>query len=997
MTVRQLTGLTILALVLLSGCSKDTSTPIPSIDLSPGSDREVVYTDKGDAFFMTRNGGFQNSPWHGLRAAKRPYFKDFIILADGEILDRQTAVITVRPDYLVREYSDLGVKVIWSMLDTSRALAIQIESKRARKFQIMPLLDGGSEAEDFLQIGRTKHTLDYLIKGYQKLPSSYPYLRLSFSAPFVRSDSVPDNPDHPGGFPAGCFEFPQTPELMAWVQVQSSPFESFDTPPDTIKEMISRRTDRISRRLAQTPLKTNLPELDSAAIWAQASMDALVMHQMGDGIYAGLPWFDEFWGRDEFITFPGAVLVSGEFDLAKQILSAFAEFQDRNPASPTYGRIPNRAQPTDIIYNTTDGTPWFVREVWDYYRYTGDDDFLDEIYPSVKRAAIGAIQNWVDGNGLLTHDDADTWMDARGPDGPWSPRGNRAVDIQQLWLTQLEVTRKIADLEGDHLFSEKMDALLVKAHHSYDSLFRDPQTSRLVDHLNSDGTPDLQIRPNAMLVPPLLDDQTFDWETFKATADQLVTDNGILSLAQSDANFHPYHQAPGLYVKDAAYHNGIIWMWNAGPWMSAALDFGQNSMAHELFSNLTDQILHWGAVGTLAEVSDAWPQIKNGKIQLSGTVSQAWSLGEYLRVLYQDVLGFKPNAGSSENQNSLTLKPRLFSDLNQAHFTGYAFGDSIIVDYQDLADVFIIQLQRHHTDSLRLFVNLIQDGMTHRITGKWSGHQIQIRFEKGMRQWTVPDAFTEQIISTTPFKYADEQISMCVVDTSLDVPSLRGPGHRLLKQTEIKRTNDSDQLILDKTDPAGDDRGDNGLFIYPTNQQFQPGIADITRMQVWENSEYLKFQLTFDNLVDPGWHPEYGYQLTYAAIGLDSGKGGLKQIGKNAQTTFPGNFTANRTIYVSGGIQIVNEAGGILAEYMPRDKSGAIGNINARQVTFSLPRELFPGKLNAAHWIVAVGLQDDHGGAGLGDFRGVEVLPAEWSGGGNTIPTIGNVYDWLVD
>ncbi|PJA53951.1 MAG: hypothetical protein CO167_06495, partial [Candidatus Marinimicrobia bacterium CG_4_9_14_3_um_filter_48_9] len=32
-----------------------------------------------------------------------------------------------------------------------------------------------------------------------------------------------------------------------------------------------------------------------------------------------------------------------------------------------------------------------------------------------------------------------------------------------------------------------------------------------------------------------------------------------------------------------------------------------------------------------------------------------------------------------------------------------------------------------------------------------------------------------------------------------------------------------------------------------------------------------------------------------------------------------------------------------------------------------------------------------------GDFRVVEVLPSEWSGGGNSIPTIGNVYDWLAE
>ncbi|OIO59761.1 MAG: hypothetical protein AUJ47_10460 [Candidatus Marinimicrobia bacterium CG1_02_48_14] len=999
MTIRQVLLLTSFVLFLANGCSKQASAPIPSIVLSPGSDREVVYTDKGDAFFMTRSGGFQDSPWHGLRAAKRPYFKDFILFADGKLLDRQTALVTVRPDFLVREYPDYGISVTWSILDTSRALAVQIESKRARKFQIIPILEGGTKPGDFQQLGRTQTTWDYLINGYRNLPASFPFLRLSFSSPFTyKLDSLPPNPDLTGGFQVGLLTFPSCKKLSAHVQVRKTPFGNANLSAEIVSAGIQKRTQRIQKRLNQTPFKSNSPQLDSAVIWAHASMDALIMQQMGGGIYAGLPWFDEFWGRDEFITFPGAVLVSGEFELAKRILKAFGKFQDHDPASRTYGRVPNRAQPTDIIYNTTDGTPWFVREVWDYYRYSGDGEFLEEIYPTIKRAAIGAIRNWVDEKGLLTHDDADTWMDARGPDGPWSPRGNRAVDIQQLWLTQLEVTRKIALIRNDVLFYNKIDSLLKWARSGYEQHFRDPKTQRLFDHLNTDGSPDLQIRPNALLVPPILQDQSYDWLTFLATARELVTANGILSLAQSDQNFHPYHQAPGLYVKDAAYHNGIIWMWNAGPWMSAALDFGQWKMAGTIFSNLTQQVLHRGAIGTLAEVSDAWPQ-SDGQVRLSGTVTQAWSLGEYLRVLYQDILGFRPLAGGGQQPDELTLQPRLLSHLKQVAFTGYAFGDSIVVDYEDSEEAFIINLRRSHSDAVVLTVDFVQGDLGYVIHGHWASRQIRIRFEKQMRQWTVPEKFTNQAIKTSPFQYASVQVPLCVVQPNLAVQSLSGPGHRLLKQSEVKKNAPAQdaQLIFNQVDSAGDDHGDNGQFTYPTNQQFQPGIADITSLQIWEHSENLTFRLTFSNLVDPGWHPEYGYQLTYVAIGLDSGPGGAVQIGKNGGTTFPHNFTANRTVYVSGGIQIHDEAGKILAEYMPLDEWGAIGDVSLKQVQFSLPRELFPTRLESVKWLAAVGLQDDHGGAGLGDFRVVEVLPSEWSGGGNSIPTIGNVYDWLAE
>lgn len=986
----------VMGLLMLIDCDfRESKSPALLVSLPPGSEREVVFTDKGDAFWMTRSGGFQDSPWHGMRAAKRPYFRDFILYAGGQLLDREQAEVTVSPDRLVRNYHGQEITVTWSLVDTSRALAVVIEAQQSIEFQIIPILEGGSTLADLRPVISTPASRIYQIKSYTDLPASYPFIKLSFSESFTDSGVGEQLPGRSGGIVAGKFHFPAGKKLTAWVQAADSP-SAFDLPDEaTVLAKMSQRTRRLQRRLHRTPVHSSDSELDQAIAWAHVSLDALVMNQMGPGIYAGLPWFDEFWGRDEFITFPGAVLVSGNFETARQILAAFARYQDQHPASPTYGRIPNRAQPTDIIYNTTDGTPWFIREMWDYFRYTGDTDFLIQMYPVMKRAALGAMKNWVDEYGLLTHDDADTWMDARGPEGPWSPRGNRAVEIQQLWLTQLEITAKVAQIAGDADFAKRMEAARAQAQTAFEKLFREPQTGRLYDHLNADGTPDSQIRPNALLVPPLLQSQKFDWLTFRATAPHLASPAGILSLAQHDPNFHPYHQAPGLYVKDAAYHNGIIWMWNAGPWMSAALDFGQFPVAARLFDDLTDQLLNRGAVGTIAEVSDAWPRA-DGHVRLSGTVSQAWSLGEYLRVFYQDILGFRPHVGE-DNQLSLTLRPRLIGALTDVTFTGYAFGDSFAVRYADEADVFIIGVEREQGNALSLAVNLQMGDMTHQIRGQWQSDELQLRFEKSMRQWTVPESFTHQEVTSAVFQYADSAVAMCVIDTNLDVPVLAGPGHRLLSGREVIPTGAAGTLILDKTDPAGDDGGPRGVFTYPRNQQFQPGIADITRMRIWENETALEFELTFENLVDPGWHPEYGYQLTFAAVGLDAGADGLRQVGKNAGVDFPGSFTANRILYISGGIQVVAESGAILAEYMPGDESGAIGNVLHKTVRFCLPRELFPADLTGAKWQIAVGLQDDHGGAGLGDFRAVEALAGEWTGGGKKNAGEGNVYDWLTE
>ena len=85
--------------------------------------------------------------------------------------------------------------------------------------------------------------------------------------------------------------------------------------------LMQSRKDRINSLVTEyNPIKSNLPELDKSMDWITITMDELITQQQGNGIYAGLPWFNEYWGRDMFISMPGACLVTGQFDIAKQIL-----------------------------------------------------------------------------------------------------------------------------------------------------------------------------------------------------------------------------------------------------------------------------------------------------------------------------------------------------------------------------------------------------------------------------------------------------------------------------------------------------------------------------------------------------------------------------------------------------------------------------------------------------------------------------------------------------
>jgi carbohydrate-binding DOMON domain-containing protein len=103
-------------------------------------------------------------------------------------------------------------------------------------------------------------------------------------------------------------------------------------------------------------------------------------------------------------------------------------------------------------------------------------------------------------------------------------------------------------------------------------------------------------------------------------------------------------------------------------------------------------------------------------------------------------------------------------------------------------------------------------------------------------------------------------------------------------------------------------------------------------------------------------------------------------------------------VLVGGGIRIQDQQYRTLAAYVPAefDAADPIGDASTATIRFALPVTLLG--LPEAGWTftVLVGAQDDHGGAGIGEFRTVNREAGEWFGGGKMNPEESNIYDMLV-
>jgi len=322
-------------------------------------------------------------------------------------------------------------------------------------------------------------------------------------------------------------------------------------------------------------------------------------------------------------------------------------------------------------------------------RYTGDINFVLELKPVIDRSLEADLAR-CDQYGFLTHGPADTWMDARikGRE-PWSERGNRAVEVQALFYTALRCGEKFARLAGDvdREILYRTKALTLKK--NFLCYFWFPEQSRLADRLldpESPGCispvqPDLRSRPNAllavtvpMILPPeeaLLPDE-IQRRVLLDIYRELVYPYGVASLSQEDPYFHPYHEDFPLYHKDAAYHNGTIWLWNTGFVLEALLHFYRTKEAWQLQQELFRQTMEDGAVGTLSENLDAMLS-SYGIPTPSGTFSQAWSVSELVRMGFQSWLGLRFDLP----EHRVFIEPRLDGNLSglpehKGQFSGQA-------------------------------------------------------------------------------------------------------------------------------------------------------------------------------------------------------------------------------------------------------------------------------------------------------------------------------------
>ncbi|MGH9941367.1 MAG: amylo-alpha-1,6-glucosidase [Pyrinomonadaceae bacterium] len=359
-------------------------------------------------------------------------------------------------------------------------------------------------------------------------------------------------------------------------------------------------------------------------------------------VIAGYPWFTD-WGRDTMISLPGVALALKKYGTAREILLAFA-------AHIRGGLIPNRFPDADEEpeYNTVDGTLWYVNAVGAYLRHTGDEQFvreyffelLKEIVASHERGTLYGIRACEDGLLRAGHEGVQlTWMDAKVDDYVVTPRTGKPVEIQALWYNALRTVEELARRFKDDACADRCGRLADRARESFDTLFWNQGDQCLYDYVDDAGEPNADLRPNqifAVSLPhPILEGERAR-QVVLTVERELLTPYGLRSLSPR----HPAYRARyegGPYQRDTAYHQGTVWGWLIGPFITAYLKIHLRSPASLKMARLwtTEFRTHLteAGLGQVSEIFDADPPHTP-----RGCFAQAWSVAELLRCELEELV-----------------------------------------------------------------------------------------------------------------------------------------------------------------------------------------------------------------------------------------------------------------------------------------------------------------------------------------------------------------------
>jgi glycogen debranching enzyme len=440
-------------------------------------------------------------------------------------------------------------------------------------------------------------------------------------------------------------------------------------------------------RLQNETVKVETPDerLNTAFKWAKVGIDKGVVTnpQLGTGLVAGFrtsgeserPGFAWFFGRDALWT-SFALNSTGDFATTRTALEFLKKFQR------TDGKVPHEISQsaalipwfTDYPYAwaSADATPLYVIAQADYWRASGDTEFLKASWESILKAYRFTAATDTDANGLIENTKfGHGWVEGGALYPP-----HEEIYMQGLWVEASRSMAELAEVMNDEKLAEEAEANADKASEALEETYwsdergfyafstsqpraeadeaepgpnREARQARMKElskeHLIDEDT----VMPAVPLWWRVLEDERAQYEIDHLGGGNISTDWGARIVSRESQLYDPL-----------SYHNGSVWPLFTG-WVSlGAYRYGRPHVGFQALmanASLTSAF----ALGYVTELLSGDFNTPFGR----SSHHQIWSEAMVVTPLLRGLLGIEVTEGGGvlrfspqlpANWNSVTVR-----------------------------------------------------------------------------------------------------------------------------------------------------------------------------------------------------------------------------------------------------------------------------------------------------------------------------------------------------
>ncbi len=382
------------------------------------------------------------------------------------------------------------------------------------------------------------------------------------------------------------------------------------------------------------------------SLWTTVLLDGKKI----SGLWAGLPWFFQYWSRDELVSLY-ALMLEGHYHDAKQVLLQQLQRLGKD------GRLQNIAPGANLAstLGSADAAGWLFKRIDDYLGLLESRDEFDKTFTLAEITylrnnlshAIDALLREHASDGLIQNAALETWMDTYYHNGDYSAdfRDGERIEIQALFLAMLRLMNKLEYLTANKMVKKKnvLVKIMQSPYAALEEEFRNrvrkrflaTHDSALYLHDAAGGEYYDVMRPNIFLAyylyPALLSDT--EWEqVFDRALERLWCEwdigGGISTIDKS----HPLYSGQYTGQDNKSYHRGDSWFYTNNIAALCLHRLNQKKYAafiKKILAASTEDILYSGFIGAASELSSS------AAYKPGGCFAQTWSIATYIELVHE--------------------------------------------------------------------------------------------------------------------------------------------------------------------------------------------------------------------------------------------------------------------------------------------------------------------------------------------------------------------------